>query len=507
MVISCRSGWVREAWWSTVPSIRSFRRLGGAGTSSSVACAGDGAGPGGATRRRVRIVRSAQVWRHSSVITVTRKEIPMAGRAHPVSRTLTKKRRRKLEQIVRAGSSPQRLVLRARIVLAAAAGAANAAIARDLGCSAAVVRTWRRRFAVRGIPGLFDKPRSGRPETHGPSARLAVLAVATSVPPEGESQWSQRGIAIHLGERGLAISAATVGRVLGEARVRPHKVRGWLNRADDPSFWLRAGQVCRLYLNSPPGTVLISVDEKTGIQAKSRKHPQIPARPGQDARREFEYVRHGTISIIASMNVTTGEVIAERITRNDSQTFTAFLAMLHQMIPPHLRIHLIMDNGSPPTPPAPPPPRTPPVHPVPGDAAPDDPAAPAHPPDHGQRLVPHLTGHLRLARRPPPVLGDLHAQARILAEYGGAVVRGADPQAAASRRLHLPRRPRREDHRVHHPAQQERPPVQVELRRRRRARPLPRTPPQPRTRTSPLPSRMNMTVSNQTQSRTYDSLH
>src|ERR1017187_3585608 len=346
MVISCRSGWVREAWWSTVPSIRSFRRLDGAGTSSSVACAGDGAGPGCATRRRVRIVRSAQVWRPSSVITVTRKEIPMAGRAHPVSRTLTKKRRGKLEQIVRAGSSPQRLVLRARIVLAAAAGAANAAIARDLGCSAAVVRTWRRRFAVRGIPGLFDKPRSGRPETHGPSARLAVLAVATSVPPEGESQWSQRGIAIHLGERGLAISAATVGRVLGEARVRPHKVRGWLNRADDPSFWLRAGQVCRLYLNSPPGTVLISVDEKTGIQAKSRKHPQIPARPGQDARREFEYVRHGTISIIAAMNVTTGEVIAERITRNDSQTFTAFLAMLHQMIPPHLRIHLIMDNGS-----------------------------------------------------------------------------------------------------------------------------------------------------------------
>ena len=270
----------------------------------------------------------------------------MARRARPVSITLTKKRRRKLDQIVRAGSSPQRLVLRARIVLAAAAGAANAAIARDLGCSVAVVRTWRRRFAVRGIPGLFDKPRSGRPETHGPSARLAVLAVATSVPPEGESQWSQRGIAVHLGERDLAISPATVRRVLGEAKVRPHKVRGWLNRADDPSFWLRAGQVCRLYLNPPPGTVLISIDEKTGIQAKSRKHPQIPARPGQDARREFEYARHGTISIIAAMNVTTGGVIAERIRRNDSATFTGFLAMLHQMIPLSLRIDLIMDNGS-----------------------------------------------------------------------------------------------------------------------------------------------------------------
>ncbi len=270
----------------------------------------------------------------------------MSGRARAVVIRLSPKRRRKLEQIVRAATSPQRLVLRAKIVLAAAGGMTNAAIARDLGCSVAMARAWRGRFAIPGIPGLFDKPRSGRPEVHGPSARLAVIAVATSIPPDGESQWSRSLIAGHLRERGLAISPSTAGRVLAEAKVRPHKVRGWLNRADDPSFWIRAGQVCRLYRNPPPGTALISVDEKTGIQAKSRKHPEIPARPGRDARREFEYVRHGTISIIAAMNVTTGEVIAERITRNDSATFTRFLAMLHQMIPPHLRIHLIMDNGS-----------------------------------------------------------------------------------------------------------------------------------------------------------------
>ena len=270
----------------------------------------------------------------------------MAGRAHAVAVNPTKKRRRKLEQIVRASSSPQRLVLRARIVLLAAEGKTNAQIARELGCSVAVARTWRRRFAVRGTLGLFDKPRSGRPEVHGPSVRLAVLAVATSVPPDGESQWSHAMIAAHLAGRGLAISAATVGRALSQAKVRPHKVRGWLNRADDPTFWIRAGAVCRLYLSPPPGTVLISIDEKTGIQARSRKHPGIPARPGRDARREFEYVRHGTISIIAAMNVTTGEVITERIEKNDSATFIAFLAMLHQMIPPQLRIRLIMDNGS-----------------------------------------------------------------------------------------------------------------------------------------------------------------
>jgi len=270
----------------------------------------------------------------------------MSGSARGVAVRLTIKRRRKLEQIVAAGTSQQRLVLRAQIVLAAAAGNTNAQIARDLGCSGNVVRCWRRRFARRGISGLSGRPRPGRPEVHGPSARLAVIATATSVPPDGESQWSQAMIAGHLAGRGLVISPATVGRVLAEAKVRPHKVRGWLNRADDDTFWIRAGAVCRLYLSPPPGTVLVSIDEKTGIQAKSRRHPQIPAVPGRDARREFEYVRHGTISLLAAMNVTTGQVVAERIDRNDSATFTRFLAMLAQMIPPHQRIHLIMDNGS-----------------------------------------------------------------------------------------------------------------------------------------------------------------
>jgi transposase len=236
--------------------------------------------------------------------------------------------------------------LRARIILAAAARKPNAKIARDLGCTENTVRQWRNRFAEQGIPGIFDKPRPGRPEVHGPSARLVVIATATSVPPEGESCWSQDSIARHLRERGLSISRATVGRALADAKVRPHKVRGWLNRKDDPGFWAQAGVVCCLYLNPPPGTVLVSIDEKTGIQAKTRRYPDIPAGPGRDARREFEYARHGTVSIIAAMNTATGEVISQRIRRNDSATFLTFLAMLDQHIAPHLRIHLIMDNGS-----------------------------------------------------------------------------------------------------------------------------------------------------------------
>ena len=109
----------------------------------------------------------------------------MSGRPQAMPAVLTKKRRRKLEQIVRAGTSPQRLVLRARIALAAGEGTANAQISRELGCSEATVRTWRGRFARLGIPGLLDKRRPGREETHGPSDRLAVVAIATSVPPCG----------------------------------------------------------------------------------------------------------------------------------------------------------------------------------------------------------------------------------------------------------------------------------------------------------------------------------
>ncbi|MGI5133588.1 IS630 family transposase [Streptomyces sp. CA-106110] len=268
--------------------------------------------------------------------------------AHPAAAplTLSRKQERKLRTIVASTRAGQAVVRRARIVLLATEGLPHTHIAARLGCSLPTVRTWRERFRRRGVPGLFDRPRSGRPERYGPSERLAVVATATSTPPEGASVWTRASIAAHLAERGPAPSPSTVGRILAEAEVRPHKVRGWLNRADDPAFWAQVGAVCRLYLNLPPATVLVSVDEKTGIQAKSRRHPNLPAGPGHDQRREFEYRRHGTVSIIAALDVATGQVIAQRIARNDSATFIAFLRQLDQLTDPALRIHLIMDNGS-----------------------------------------------------------------------------------------------------------------------------------------------------------------
>jgi transposase len=137
-----------------------------------------------------------------------------------------------------------------------------------------------------------------------------------------------------------------VGRILAGLELAPHRVRGWLNRRDDEQFWVQAAAVCEVYLRPPPGTVVICTDEKTGIQAKYRRYPEQPARPGRLARREFEYVRNGTVSIVAALEVGTGQVVAEPIGRNDSATFTGFLHRLDQCIDPRLNIHLVMDNGS-----------------------------------------------------------------------------------------------------------------------------------------------------------------
>jgi transposase len=251
------------------------------------------------------------------------------------------RRKARLEAITRRASAPQALLRRARIVLLAHAGWPNARIAAELGCAAGTVRTWRRRFTRGGMP---DRPRSGRPEVYGPAVRLAIVAAATSVPPEDRPVWTHALIAAELA--GTGISASQAGRILADLELRPHRVRGWLRRADDDQFWVQAAAVCDAYLRPPPGTVVICIDEKTGIQAKYRKYPgRLPA-PGRLARREFEYVRNGTVSIIAALHVATGQVVTEPVTRNDSAAFTGFLHRLSQCIDPRLDIRIVMDNGS-----------------------------------------------------------------------------------------------------------------------------------------------------------------
>lgn len=260
---------------------------------------------------------------------------------------LTRRRRRALTHLARATTAPAREVLRAKILLAAAQRHSNETIARQVGCHVDTVRRTRRAWRVRGMKALRDRPRPGRPPVYDLDVRLLVAATATSQPPETDSQWTHAAIAAHLHHtRGIGISVSQVGRILAETDLKPHKVRGWLNRPDDPGFFTRAKAICDLYQNIPTGTVLLSVDEKTSVQATSRKHPTRQVWPGQPARREFEYVRHGTVSLIAAMDVATGTIHHKIITRNDSVTFIEFLTALDQVIPAHLKIHLVMDNGS-----------------------------------------------------------------------------------------------------------------------------------------------------------------
>jgi transposase len=257
---------------------------------------------------------------------------------------LGQRRKARLEAIVARPSSPQVLVRRARVVLLAYQGWPNARIAAALGCAPGMVRAWRHRFVRGGFAALADRPRSGRPAVYGPGVRLAIVATATSTPPQGLSAWTHPLIAAQLGDTG--ISTSQVGRILAGLELAPHRVRGWLNRRDDEQFWTQAGAVCDVYLHPELDTTVICIDEKTGIQAKYRKYPELPGAPGRLARREFEYVRNGTVSIIAALQVATGQVVIDPIQSNNSATFIGFLHRLDQCIDPHRKIHLVMDNGS-----------------------------------------------------------------------------------------------------------------------------------------------------------------
>ncbi|QNE79015.1 IS630 family transposase [Streptomyces finlayi] len=254
------------------------------------------------------------------------------------------------ERLIRVAASVKaqvREVLRARIVLAAAEGLSNGAIALELAVTVNTVRKWRGRFALQGPGGLKDAGRSGRPKIYGPDVRVAIVAVATSAPPHPEATWSHRTIAARVaGTVFAAISASQVGRILADLDLKPHRVRGWLTRRDTPDFWDRVADVCDLYRNPPQGAVVLSIDEKTAIAARSRRHSRRPARPGEPAREEFEYRRHGTASLVAALDVRTGEVLTEVIARNDAATFTAFLDQLDAAIAPGQNIHVVLDNGS-----------------------------------------------------------------------------------------------------------------------------------------------------------------
>lgn len=251
-----------------------------------------------------------------------------------------------LERRVRASTSAHRDRQRAGLVLLAADGVSGREISARIGLSEQSVSKWRRRFDAEGLDGLADAPRCGRPLVYGPTERLVLMAKVTEEHPEVDAQWSHSTLAAAMADAGIGMSASQIGRILADDDVKPHRVQGWLTRRDTPEFWERAADVCGLYLSPPENAVVLSVDEKAGIQAKSPKHPTSTVAPGRPARREFEYVRHGTASLVAALDVATGKVHACDIARNDSSHFIGFLTEIDDAIDDSLAIHLVLDNGS-----------------------------------------------------------------------------------------------------------------------------------------------------------------
>ena len=238
---------------------------------------------------------------------------------------------------------------RARVILLAAEGVPSARIAVETPMSPEYVALWRRRFLGRRLDGLQDEPRPGRPRRIGHDERLAIAAAATSAkdPSDPVSTWTYYEIAEKLRGEGTVVSLSQVWRILKGLDIDLTRVRGWLNRREDPEFWGRVRDVCGLYLAPPDQHALVlSIDEKTGIQAKRRIVADQPARPGRARRREFEYRRHGTASLVAALAVHSGQVLARPIARNDSATFCDFLDDIDRAVPPGTKIVIIMDNGS-----------------------------------------------------------------------------------------------------------------------------------------------------------------
>jgi len=251
--------------------------------------------------------------------------------------------RQALEGWVRASSSEQRLVERARIVLLAAQGCSNEEIAAELGVVRQTAAKWRERFRLGRLEALGDAARPGRPVVYGHDDWLAIVKTVTDEPPDPESHWTMTKVADALADE-VGISPSQVWRILSALDLKPWQSQSWLT-SHDPDFWEKAADVCGLYLKPPDNALVLSVDEKTGMQAKSRINPTKPSRPGVAERREFEYRRNGTAALFAALDVHSGDVIWEAKGRTRSIEFIEFLEHLDQVTPAELTLHLVLDNG------------------------------------------------------------------------------------------------------------------------------------------------------------------
>ena len=253
---------------------------------------------------------------------------------------LTAPVRAELEAITRSTRTPAGLVQRARLILALADGASYTELMARWGVAATGISRWKQRFLARGLGGLQDAPRSGRPDRLTPALEARILALTQQAPPPPLTQWSVRRMAARVG-----VSPATVQRVWARAGLQPHRLERYVT-SDDPDFERKAADILGLYLHPPAHAAVFCVDEKTAIQALDRLDPVLPLSPGRAERHGFEYYRHGTLSLYAALDVGTGHVEGRTVPRHTSAAFVAFLDQVLATQPKRREIHIICDNLS-----------------------------------------------------------------------------------------------------------------------------------------------------------------
>jgi transposase len=228
---------------------------------------------------------------------------------------------------------------RARIVLLASQGVPAAAIAERVGCSRPTVLLWRDRYATAGLPGLEDEPRAGRPRTLPSRLEQRIIAATLAGPPAslGVTHWSSRLLA-----RRLGVSHVTVTRVWRAYGLKPHRTETF-KVCTDPELEAKITDIVGLYLHPPEGAVVLCVDEKSQIQALERTQPILPLRPGLPERATHDYVRHGTATLFAALEVATGRVTDRTFERHRHEEFLAFLKQVAKTYP-RRELHIVLDN-------------------------------------------------------------------------------------------------------------------------------------------------------------------
>jgi len=251
---------------------------------------------------------------------------------------LAQSEREQLRAWAQRRKTAQALALRSRIVLECASGRENLEVAQRLRVTPQTVSKWRGRFVRQRLDGLLDLPRPGRPRTIEDARVEAVIARTLESVPARATHWSTRSMA-----REMAVSPSAVSRIWRAFGLQPHRQQTF-KLSTDPQFVAKVRDIVGLYLEPPTRALVLCVDEKSQIQALDRTQPILPLAPGVPERRTHDYMRHGTTTLFAALDVATGKVIGQMHRRHRASEFLGFLGTIEANVPADLDVHLVMDN-------------------------------------------------------------------------------------------------------------------------------------------------------------------